>query len=89
MIAYNTLLLELFNNPWDLEDITDSNIGDHIRGEIKNQYGKVSRYKLYRAEGNNGHIIEFHNINAMEIHHIDNNGVSGLIHNNSKPNPRY
>ena len=89
MKSFNTLLLELFDNPWKLEDITNSDIGNHIKNEIKNQYNKVSRYKLYKAEGNNGHIIEFHNINAMEIHHVDNNGVSGLIHNNSKPNPRY
>ena len=89
MKSFNTLLLELFDNPWKLEDITNSDIGNHIKNEIKNQYNKISRYKLYKAEGDNGHIIEFHNINAMEIHHVDNNGVSGLIHNNSKPNPRY
>ena len=81
--------MELFDNPWQLEDITNIDIGNHIKNEIKNQYNKISRYKLYKAEGDNGHIIEFHNINAMEIHHVDNNGVSGLIHNNSKPNPRY
>lgn len=86
---YKNLIEELFDKPWKLEDITHSDIGNHIRNEIQNQYDKVSRYKLYKAEGNNGHIIEFHNTNAMEIHHVDNNGISGLIHNNDKPNPRY
>ena len=89
LLNFQEYLIEMFDNPWDLEDISDTTLGKNIHYSVKAQ-GNASRIKSYKAEGDNGYVVEFAKDKAMEIHHLDGNFSGGYMNPSaSRPNPRY
>lgn len=89
LLNFREYLIEMFDKPWDLEDISDTTLGRNIDRSAKAQ-AKVDRVRSYKAEGDNGYIIEFAKNKAMEIHHLDSDFSGGYMNPSAaRPNPRY
>lgn len=58
LLNFQEYLIEMFDKPWDLEDISDTTLGRNIDRSAKAQ-AKVDHVRSYKAEGDNGYIIEF------------------------------
>jgi len=90
MISFKEFLVELFDKPWELKDISDSRLGKIMQTQVhKRTNGEAKNIRLHKAEGNNGYVLEFHHRGALEVHHIDDFGNSGSMHKLAKPNPRF
>src|ERR1700747_2097517 len=89
MFSFKEYLFEIFDKPWGLQEITHTHLGKVMRKQVKEKTGGDKKFRLYKAEGKNGYILEFHHNGAMEIHHLDEMGDSGVTTKSSKPNPRF
>lgn len=87
------LLNEVFDKPWSMtEDPIMKHDMIYHYSKIAHDHPeeKISAVKAYRLEGNNGHLVSIVRNGMTEIHHIDKNDESGIIHDdNVKPNPRF
>jgi len=91
MISFKEFLIELFDKPWKLEDHSKTPNGQLFKNHIKSITGTHIGFKFFKAEGDNGHVLEYAHNGAIEIHHLDKDFVSGekpVIPSN-KPNPRF
>lgn len=74
------LMLESLDKPWELKDATDSSMGQRLKSQLwlQNKEGpEPARFKFFDAPEGNGHVIEYANNGAMEIHHMNDYGESG------------
>jgi hypothetical protein len=90
MFAFREYLTEVLDKPWELTPVRHGPVFNKIQTSVKADHPKANQLRVYKAEGDNGHVIEFSHNGAIEIHHADKNFDSGQLHAGaSNPNPRF
>ena len=93
--SFIQFITESLDNPWKLHELDKTDLFHKKVKEVADQdYPKHKKLKVYKTTDNDnnshGHILEFHNKGAIEIHHLDKNNDSGKINSDAnKPNPRF
>ena len=87
----NFIILESLDTPWNLEELSSSHpMHSAVKTSLKQQYPNAFQLRVFKATDNKdnhkGHIIEFANNDATEIHHIDEKNQSNLMKKSKTPN---
>ena len=91
-MLFSDFILEMFDKPWKM--IYDNDKTDQAKEILKtsdiHKDDSISYVRVHKLEGNNGHTISYYRNGALEIHHHDNSGASGKMHERPmRPNPRF
>lgn len=93
MMTFKQFLIELFDKPWNLEQVEGGELHSTLKELLNNTHPGHRAFRLYRATDNGvdkGHIMEFHHDGKIEIHHIDQHLQSGeLTGSGGGPNTKY
>jgi hypothetical protein len=78
----------MFDSPWPTTEDQDATTA--ANDDVKNRKLPVSSVKVYDLGDDNGKMITYVRNGALEVHHQDNSGISGVLHlGRNKPNPRF
>lgn len=85
------ILNEVFDKPWSYEKDED------MTNRIKKYYSRpewsnhtINNIAAHKLEGNNGHLISIKRDGLLEVHHLDKDENSGVLHKDStNSNPRF
>lgn len=91
-MKFREYLAELFDKPWSktLDLGLTAEAKTIYRTSELHKADKISHVQIWKLEGSNGHMISMHRNGALEVHHHDSTGQSGVMHlNPDKPNPRF